>query len=223
MRELLSVSDSDLQANEKNWPKKADYVVAFTGNLLGTWQIRGVSPFYSDGSDLQKDGGYEMNLISETRRYFPALFFNVWTRRPDFQQTYAGYKLYRVVDGPKFRWLGKYPDGWIGKSARLTIYPAYIDRVLVTVATSKYNPQNGITVLEHGAVRGRASLSEGQEHTIELTAQRGSEPTVFEFDVARTFVPKKLHINDDARELGVMVRLQPFAPKKTDAVQISKN
>jgi len=213
MRELQAVSDADLQANEKNSPGKDDYVMAFTGNLLATWQIRGVAPFYSGGSDLQRDGGYEMKVVGEARQCYPGVFINVWTHWPDIRELCAGYEIYRVVSGPRFTWLGKYPDGWMGKRARLTIYPAYVASVLVHVSTSRYNPMNAIRVFEDGVAVDKAMLFEGREQTFQLKASASGRPTTFEFEVERTFVPKKIHLNDDSRELGALVRLEPFAPK----------
>ncbi len=212
MRELLSVSDADLRANQNNWPKKNDYVIAFTGNMLGHWQIRGVSPFYSDGSDLQKDGGYDMDTLAEARQYFPAAYISVWTHWPDFRPTYAGYKIYRVVSGPRFTWLGKYPDGWIGKRAELTTFPQFVSRMSINVSTSKYNPDNIMTVFKDGVVVDRRLLLEGKEQTIELEAGHGDKPTVFAFEVTKTFTPTRLHLNNDARDLGVLIRFEPMGP-----------
>ena len=213
MRELLSVSDADLQANETNWPKRDDYVIAFTGSELGSWQVRGVSPFYSDGSDLQRDGGYDMQLLSQDNTYYPAPFMNVWTHRPDLRRVNVGYEIYKVLDGPRFTWLGKYPDGWMGKRARVTLYPAYVSKAYLHISTSKYNPDNSVTVSEDGVVVDTEPLREGSERTIELRAAASGKPTVFEFSVARTFFPKALRLNDDTRELGALVRLEPFAPE----------
>jgi len=213
MRELLSVTDEDLAANEKNWPKKDDYVIAFTGSELGRWQIRGISPYYSDGSDLQRDGGYDMDLVNEDSVYFPALFPNVWTHRPNLKSVYSGYKIYRVREGPRFTWLGRYPDGWMGRRARLTLYPYYVTRALVHISTSTYNPVNPVTVLEGGRLIKSETLREGEERTFELTPRAGDQPTVFEIRVTNTFIPDKLGLNEDIRELGALIRLEPFGTR----------
>ncbi|MBV9503933.1 MAG: hypothetical protein JO323_02900 [Acidobacteriia bacterium] len=212
MRSLLSVSDAYLKANEKNWPKKGDYVMVVTGRDLGSWQVRGVSPFYSDGSDLQRDGEYDMELVRANGLYFPAFFVNVWTHKPSIQPLYNGYQIYRVRSGPRFTWLGEFPDGWIGRQARLTLYPEFVSKVVVYISTSKYDPVNSVTVSERGRLVRKEILREGIEQAIELKAGTGREPTVFQFEVASTFSPKRLHMNDDIRELGARIRLEPFGP-----------
>jgi hypothetical protein len=214
MRELLSVSDADLKNNEKNLPKKDDFIVSINGNELGTWQVRGVGPFYSDSSFLQKDGSYDMEKVAENRSYFPALLINVWTDRPAFMPTYVGYKLYRVTAGPRFNWLGRYPDGWMGRQARLILYPNHISSALVHVSTSEYNPGNAVCLYRDDVLLERASLSVGNEHTFKVTPVDKQSPTVFRFEVERTFVPRTLHLNKDKRELGAFIRLEPFAAKR---------
>jgi hypothetical protein len=211
MMSLLNVSAEALRANEANIPRKDDYVVAMTGDKLATWQIRGIAPWYCDGAVLQRDGSYEMRLVSEYRIYWPGLFVNVWTHRPDAMRSYVGYKMYRVLSDPRFVWFGKYPDGWIGKQARLTLYPQYVGSALVHVSTSHFNPHNSIALYRDGVELEKVALSEGKEHTFDLSVSPGSTPTVFRFEVERTFVPKDLGLNDDKRELGVFVRLEPVA------------
>jgi hypothetical protein len=212
IRELVSVSDAELAVNEKNWPRKNDYLIAITGSELGKWQVRGVSPFYSDGSDLLRDGGYDMDLVGEESIYFPAVFVNVWTHLPNVRRVYSGYQIYRIRTGPRFTWLGRYPDDWMGRRARLTLYPAYVSRALVHISTSRYNPRNNVTLLEDGVEIERGTLREGEERTIELRPRSGEKPTVFEFRVESTFFPEKLGLSDDLRELGALIRLEPFAP-----------
>ncbi len=151
-----------------------------------------------------------MQLLSQDSVYYPAPFMNVWTHRPELRRVNVGFEIYKVLQGPRFTWLGKYPDGWMGKRARLTLYPAYVSRAYVHISTSKYNPDNSITVSENGVVIDKEALSQGSERTIQLKTAAG-EPTVFEFSVKRTFIPKALRLNGDTRELGAMVRLEPFA------------
>jgi hypothetical protein len=213
MMQLLLITDADLANNEKNFPKKDDYVIAITGNGLATWQVRGVAPFYGEGSFLQRDGSYDLQVVAEERSYFPSVFVNIWTQRFDARQTYVGYDLYKVVEGPRFTWLGRYPDGWIGRRARLALFPEYVANALVHVSTSKYNPSNSVSVFRDEVLIDRVRLSEGTEHTFKLVPIARTSPTVFRFEVDRTFVPQKLHLNRDKRELGAMIRLEPFAAK----------
>jgi hypothetical protein len=215
IKQLLPIeaSEAELANNEKNWPKKNDYVLAITGNELATWQVRGVGPYYSDGSFLQRDGSYDMQEVAGERSYFRSAFINIWTFGLEFGQTYAGYELYRVIGGPRFTWLGRYPDGWMGRRARLTLYPEYVANALVHVATSRYNPRNSVSVFQDDVLIDKAALSEGNEHTFKLKPVSKDVPTVFRFEVERTFVPQKLRLSKDKRELGAFVRLEPFAAK----------
>ncbi len=212
MRGLRSVSDADLRRNQSNWPQKDDYVMAVTGDKLATWQIRGVAPWYSDGSDLQKDGAYDMRMIAEERQYAPELFFNIWTHWWSAKRTYIGYQLYKVISGPRFTWFGKYPDGWLGRRAELTLYPPAVGHARIYFATSKYNPQNRVSVFKDKQALNSVPLIEGKEEVIDLLCD--DHPTTFRFEIERIFVPKTLRLNKDSRELGVRVRVEPFAPKK---------
>jgi hypothetical protein len=209
--ELLHLTEADLRANEKHSPKKGEYVMTISGNKLATWQARSVAPTYGDGSYLYRDGSYDMQLIAEDRVYSSGVFLNIWTLRPQMMSTYLGYELYKIVDGPRFTWRGRYPDTWMGRTASLTLYPEYVNRALLHLSTSKYNPQNAVSILKDGELIERLALKEGEERTVTLTCQN-SAPAVFRFEVERTFVPKEVHMNRDTRELGVIVRLEPFAP-----------
>jgi hypothetical protein len=207
MLEMLHISEADLRANETNFPARGAYLLSTTADKLGTWQVRGVAPFYSSGSVLDCDGSYIMEVVGEDRLYRVGLFWNRWTKRPDLSSTYIGYKLYKVRTGPRFTWLGRYPDGWIGKQARLTLFPEFTSYTMLHVATSKYTPYNVIRVFRAGSLVETVTLSAGMEHTFRLTC--GEKPTEFRLEVERTFVPKKLRMNDDERELGVFTRLEP--------------
>jgi len=209
MRQLLSITDAMLAANEGNVPKKGDYVLDITGDNLGTWQTRGVGPFYSDGSFLVQDGAYEMQELGNERSFFPAAFLNVWTHRAELRQTYIGYKIYRVSEGPKFTWLGRFPDGWMGRRTRLILYPEYVKNALVHVVTPKYNPINTLRLYRDDVLIDSVVLPQGKEQTFNL--QTADRPTLFRFELDRTFVPSQLHLNRDDRELGALISLEPFA------------
>ena len=208
LMDLREVAEADLRANEANFPRQGDYVFAITANKLATWQVRGVAPFYSTGSELHADGAYVMREVAEDQIHYAGPFVNIWTGWPDFRDTYMGYKLYQVTAGPRFTWLGRYPDGWIQKQARLTLYPEYVSRALVHVGTSKYTPSNAIHVFEGDTLVASAMLSDGREHTFSLVCK--AAVTKYRFEVERAFVPKTVGMNNDARELGAFVRLEPF-------------
>jgi hypothetical protein len=212
MRELMGITDADLAANEKHFPKLDDYVIVMTGNDLATWQIRGAAPYYSEGSFLRRDGGYDMQPIAGERSYFPSAFINIWDFGIDFRQTYVGYELYRITAGPRFTWAGRYPDGWMGRRARLTLYPKYVANALVRVSTSRYNRNNRVRVYRNDTLVETAPLPEGEERVFKLQPDGEAAPSVFRFEVEKYFVPRKLHLNKDERELGAIIRLEPFAP-----------
>lgn len=209
VRELLALTDADLAANEKNYPKTDDYVIALTGDELATWHVRGVSPYYSEGSFLNRERSYEMQQIAESRVYFPAVFLNVWTLRPEFRNAYVGYEIYRVKQGPRFLWFGRYPDGWIGRAARLVLYPERVRGAIAHISTSKHVPVNAVTVFRDDVLVERAVLKEGSEHSFRLTPSPG-EAAVFRFEVERAFVPKSIGMGKDKRELGALVWLEPL-------------
>lgn len=208
VRELLGITDADLAANAKRPPRKGDYVIAVVGDELATWQVRGVGPFYSEGSTLRRNGAYELEEVASRRIYFPSLFINVWNLRPDARQAYVGYELYRVIDGPRFTWFGRYPDGWIGKEARLTLYPQHVSTALLHVSTPRVLAANEVKLFQDERLIETVSLSADQEHTFRLAP--GPAPTEFRVEVARTFVPNDLRITRDNRRLGVLTRLEPF-------------
>jgi len=208
MTQLFHLTEAILRGNEPKWPHKGDFVIAFTGNDLATWQVRGVAPWYSDGSDLWRDGAYEMQVVSERRVHFPALFLNVWTRIPSFHQTYVGYQLYRVAEGPRYSWLGRFPDGWMGKRARLILYPEFAGKACLYVSTSTYNPVNTVSVFRDDVPISKAALSPGREWSVELETLVKDRPTTFRVEMTSTFSPKKLWRTDDMRELGGRLRLE---------------
>ena len=217
MRGLLSVTDADLAANEAKYPKETDYVIAMTGDELATWQVRGVSPYYSEGSQLQRDGSYDMEQVAEGRAYFPAAFLNIWTLRPDVRQAYVGYQIYKVRIGPRFVWLGRFPDGWIARSARLKLYPQHVSKALAHISTSPYTPGNNLRVFQDDVLVAEAVLSKGSEYSIALTSTARDGPTTFRFEVDQTFSPKRLGLSKDRRELGARLRLEVFGRDRVRA------
>ena len=221
MKAELNVTDEALASNEQNLPREGGYEVIMTGDKLATWRIRGAAPLYADESVLQKDGSYEMGLVREERLYRPSLFLNVWTYWPDLKPSYVGYKIYKVVKGPRFAWFGRFPDGWMGKRARLVLYPEFVATALVHVSTSPYNPHNEMSLFRDETLVEKVALSPGKEHTFILATARDGKPAVFRFEVTQTFVPeqvsamkwmrKYVFLNGDRRELGALIRFEPFA------------
>ena len=69
-------------------------MLAMTGDKLG-WDLRGVSPYYSSGSDLNEEGAYVMKVVAQERDY--ELEFSGTSGRgfrPPAPRM-SGYKLYR--------------------------------------------------------------------------------------------------------------------------------
>ena len=208
---LLDISQAQLDNNELSLPDKDDYLLLMTGNKLATWFVRGVTPYFSDDSILRKDDAYEMIPVAEGRMFTPTAFLNVWTDRLYFGPTYFGYKLYRITsDRPRLIWRGRYPDGWVGKSASIRLFPEFGSRARVTVSTPEFNSPNRVVVSRDGVLVADLPLVGGKEVVFEVANNAQENPSHLRFSVERTVVPKALKLNKDTRELGVLVRVEPL-------------
>jgi hypothetical protein len=67
---------------------------------------------------------------------------------------------------------------------------------------------NVVRVFRNGVLLDTVAVTRGRESTLELMG--GDAPAVFRFEVQHTFVPKKVHLNADPRELGVFVHSEVF-------------
>lgn len=207
---LLHISQEQLDNNENALPGKDDYLLLMTGDKLATWFVRGVTPYFSDDSILKKYGAYDMIPIAENKLFNPSAFLNIWTNRIYFGSTYLGYKLYKVTsDRPKIIWKNRHPDGWIGKTASIKVFPEFGERVLVTVSTPSFNSPNRLIVTQDDVLVQNLALVEGKELSFEVNSSGEKIPTTLRFLVERTAVPKALKINKDKRELGVLIRVEP--------------
>lgn len=208
---LLNISQKQLDDNEKALPSKNDYLLLMTGNKLATWSVRGVTPHFSEDSLLKKIGAYDLIPIAENKLSYPSAFLNIWTDSINVGSTYLGYKLYKISgDRAKVIWKNRHPDGWIGKTASLRVFPEYGDRALVTVSTPSFNSPNRLTVTQDHVITQRLDLIAGKELSFEITIDGGTVPTNLQFAVDSVAVPKKLKINKDKRELGVLIRLEHY-------------
>lgn len=207
---LLSISQEQLDNNVKSLPTKDDYLLVMTGDKLGTWFVRGVTPYFSKDSILKKYGAYDMKLVAEDKLFSPSAYLNIWTNKLYFGSTYFGYKLYRVLDNrPKIFWRNRYPDGWIGKTASITLFPEFGKHVLITVSTPNFNSPNRLNVTQDGVQIKSLALIEGKELSFEICNCGKKVPTIIKFFVEKTAVPRKLKINKDKRELGILIRAEP--------------
>jgi hypothetical protein len=209
MLSLLKVTRTMLDENMKALPKKGDYVLAFTGNKLATWFLRGVTPYYSEDSFLKKEGAYDMELVAGQQIVTPAIYPHVWTHLPAAGETSLGYKLYKVLeDKPKFFWKGRYPDGWVGSESSVMVNPSYGKPIVVKLSVPAYALPSTIRVSRDGNLLEMLTVSNTDEITLHL-GEAPADSTVITFDVPKTVVPKKLNLNSDDRALGARLSLDP--------------
>ncbi len=204
---LLEVTQAQIDANVNNLPKSGDYLLVMTGSKLATWFLRGVTPYYSTESLLKLQAPSDMELVAERRIENPALYVHVWTYLPTADETWLGYKLYRVLeDRPKFLWHGRYPDGWAGKSSSLKVNPSYGRPVVIRFSAPDFALPQKVTIRKDGQLFKEIIVTDTDEKVLTL-----SDPvdgtTVFQFDVQKTVVPKKIKLNKDTRELGLRITL----------------
>jgi hypothetical protein len=206
---LLKITQARLDANEASLPRAGDYLLVMTGNKIATWFVRGVCPMFSDDSVLLKQDAYDMIPVAEDKLFVPGAFLNVWTYRPSIARTYVGYKLYRVTsDMPRLIWRGRYPDGWTTRSASVRLFPRFGKHARVTLSTPDFNSPNRVTITQDGQLVRRLTLVAGKVVTLDLD-NPGPKPTRIEFAVGKTVAPKKIKVNEDTRELGIMVDVRP--------------
>ena len=211
---LLNVTRSQIDENIKNLPKQGDYLLAFTGNKLATWFLRGVTPYYSEDSLLRRQGSYDMDLVAEREITLPALYQNVWTGKLAGGETSIGYKLYRVVDNePKFFWKGRYPDGWIGKKATLRINANYRKPVVIRLSVPDFTLPNRVRISKDGRLIKKLEITDTNEMVFPLSniVQGHAE---FQFEVQNVVVPKSIKLNKDKRELGLRIELDTAFPNE---------
>ena len=83
--------------------------------------------------------------------------------------------------------------------------------------SSGQTPANQVKVYRDGELVESVALSPDRESTITLECD--DRPTVFRFEVKDTFVPSQRRVNNDHRELGVFVRLEPVVGKAAAAAE----
>lgn len=205
--ELLQVTPSMLAANIKNLPHKNDYVLTFTGKKIATWFLRGVSPYFSEDSVLKTQGVYDMQLVAEKQISAPAIYLNTWTNKLNIDDTYLGYKLYRILsDRPKFIWNGRYLDSWIGKETTLLIDPSYNQKAYIRLSVPSFNLPATIDIYKDGKFFKKVIFKNTNEKTLFLTDTPNNQ-VMFKFELDKTVIPKNIGIADDIREIGALINL----------------
>jgi hypothetical protein len=204
---LLNVSQSQLLENLKKLPKQGDYLLVFTGSKLATWFLRGVTPYYSKDSILKIQGAYELELKSERLIRTPSMHIHVWDGNLVFEQTYLGYKLYKVLeDQPKFLWSGRYPDGWMGSEGKLKVNSNYRNKTIVKYSAPDFTLPNKLRILRKGQLLKEINITDTNEHLSEL-GENSDSPVEYQFEILNTKVPKLLGLNKDKRPLGIRISL----------------
>lgn len=207
MIKMLGVSTTDIDRNYANLPRDNDYVLVITGQKLATWFLRAVTPYYSLDSLLKTQHMYRMDLVAENTITVPAIYLNLWTFKLAATRTSIGYKLYRAHgDAPKYLWRGRYPDGWMGSTAELTLNPDFNTAASVRISTPKFVLPNHVDILKNGVPFKSIDLVNTDEVTVALPYQSG-ETVNYHVTVARTASPSKLRLSRDNRQLGIRISL----------------
>lgn len=219
MMRMLGVTREGLEDNFKHLPKKGDYLLTFTGAELGTWFLRGVAPYYSEESALARQGAYDLRVVADGRETMPAVYVDLWTGRPACGRPWLGYKLYQVLnDEPRFVWRGRYPDGWTEGDSSLTVNPSYGRPVIIKFSAPAASLPQKLTIKRDGVPYKELALSSTDEQTVTLV-ESVDKPVQFEFVVDHIFRPDQLHISQDSRPTGVLLRLDSMpAPRPPQGV-----
>lgn len=211
LMKLLRITPQDLERNLGNVPKRGDLMLTFTGSKLGTWFLRGVTPFYMPDSFLKREGSYDMELVATRDIVTFSPFIHVWDDRPTAGSTWLGYKLYRIKDEkPKFLWSGRYPDGWIGEKATVTVNPNYRERLSFVVSAPPYVLPATVMVRRDGQLMKSVELKTTEEMPLDLGPAPATS-TAITFEVSKTFVGRDIRLNRDDRKLGARIALVPPA------------
>ncbi len=204
---LLNISQSKIEDNIKNLPKSGDYLLVITGSKLATWFCRGVAPYYSQDSLLKSQGIYDLELVAARTIELPAIYMHIWSHHLVAEKTSIGYKLYRAIsDEPKFLWTGRYSDGWIGSKATLKINSNYGRPLVVKLSAPSFSIPNKVIISRDGKVIKSIDFTNADEVTLNL-GDLLKVPATFQFEVEHSIVPKKIHLNEDARDLGLRIDL----------------
>jgi len=208
---MLHVQQDQIDLNVNNLPKHGDYLLVITGSKLATWFLRGVTPYYSKDSILKTQGAYDMELVAEHRIETPALYFHIWTHQLVGEETYIGYKLYRVLeDEPKFLWRGRFPDGWIGRKASLQVNSTYHRSVIIKLSAPNFALPNKVIINKNDHPFKVLELTDTDEKVLKLSDD-AQEPSLYEFEVQNAIIPENINLNNDTRELGLRITLDTTA------------
>lgn len=205
LMKLLGVTQEQLEQNFNNVPRYGDYLLVFTGSKLATWFSRGVTPYFLEDSILKRQGAYDMELVAEKRIDAPAPYIHTWTNRLVLDNTYVGYKLYRVLnDAPKSLWKGRYPDGWIGKKSSLQIGDSFTGPIILKLSSPSFSLPNKVKIFKDKQLFQEVEFLTPDEKTLEIAGQ-SSGKTLLEFEVDKTVVPKQIGLGKDTRAIGLLV------------------
>ncbi|MBL0422265.1 hypothetical protein JI739_18095 [Ramlibacter sp. AW1] len=214
--DILGIDPAAVDSNTRSLPNSGDYVLSFTGRLMGLWFLRGVAPFYNDSSLLQAQGWYDMDVVAESEIRFPAWFPHVWHHRPAVEHSSVGYKLYKVKDDkPRFFWKGRFPDGWIGPAASLVVSDRFAAPLSVKFSVPAHTLPVTLAISRNDEPFKTIEVGTPDELVINLAAADSVGDTEWKFNVSRSFVPKEMNINRDKRRLAARIALSPDPARQT--------
>jgi hypothetical protein len=202
---LLRVTESALQENRRRIPTRGDHLVLFTGEKLATWMLRGVTPYYSRQSLLAgPQGDFDLELVAEQQAGQYAAYPHVWTGMPTAGLTTLGYALYKVTsDKPRLLWFDRYPDGWIGLKASITINSPSPTKAMLRVSAPPFTLPNQVTIVCDGGPPVEVRLLDANEVLVPIDCSCPGGTSTIALEVERVASPRDLKINKDKRRLGI--------------------
>jgi hypothetical protein len=215
---LLNVSDDVLDRNRNRLPVAGDHVVVFTGTKLATWMLRGVTPYMCTTTLLAgTQGDFDLELVAEEQIPQYAAYAHVWTGFPCFDRTTLGYKLYRVQSAkPRFMWFDRYPDGWIGSTASVTVNAPAPTTALLRLSAPPFTLPNEVTIICEDDAPVVVRLTSTDEVVVPVACQCRDGSSTVHLTASHVESPRDLKINKDKRRLAVRAafELMPTVPSQ---------
>ncbi len=214
---LLHVTEEALASNRQRMPVRGDYVVAFTGNKLATWMLRGVTPYACQQSLLAgHQGDFDLELVAEDTIVQNAVYPHVWTGQPTAGPTEIGFKMYRVLtEKPRFLWFDRYPDGWVGSKASIVINSPVPTRAMIRISAPPFTLPNRVRITCDGGLTNDVPLVDTNEVLLPINCACPGGTSTIVLRVDREAAPRDLRINKDTRRLGIRAACE-LAPLTSD-------
>jgi len=193
-------------------PRKNDFVLALPGTTQSYWFLRGVSPSTNDRGSVYKTNSYKLQSIADSRVERQYLGFKSTFSLPEIQTFSKSFKLYQVLNPwPEFDWDGKWSDGWISDKAKCTIHIPVPGKIYHLKCSAQGNlVPLALTIKRDAKVIIQTTLKKSGPFDFELPLASADESKAvsIQFNVNKTFNPKKLGISTDDRNLGLIIEIK---------------